>query len=236
VLTAPSESTRHDYRAWGIEREICVVPCGLEHGAFQLARRPRGDRVRDDRLRVAYIGSVIPSKGAHVLVEAVQMLDPELVQLDVHGEAFPWHGDAGYPERLRRLDRGTHRITQHGRYEPGELPRILADVDVLVVPGLWFETFCLTIREGFLAGIPVVASRLGAMAEAIEHDVTGLLVEPGDAADLARALLRFIDDPTLADRLASAPKSIDDSGAMVARYLRLYDEAIDAVRRSGRSR
>jgi glycosyltransferase involved in cell wall biosynthesis len=52
---------------------------------------------------------------------------------------------------------------------------------VLVVPSLWWETFCLTIREGLMAGVPVVASDLGAMREALDGEEHGLLFRPGDA-------------------------------------------------------
>ncbi len=229
ILAVPSASTRDEYRAWGLLRDkIDIVPCGLERKRFG-----RPGSARGTRLRVAYIGSVIPSKGAHVLVEAVQRLDPTSVQLDVFGEAFPWHGDAGYVDRLRALDCGSHQIRLHGRYEPQDVPGILANVDVLVVPGLWFETFCLTIREGFLAGVPVVTSRLGATAEAVEHEVTGLLVEPDDVEELAKALGRLRDDPALADRLASAPKPIDDTKTMVARFADLYDRALAVHARPG---
>ncbi len=220
VLTAPSRSTRQVYLDWGVRREIHVVECGLDH-----THRSEPRSARREPLRIAYIGSVIPSKGAHVLLEAVQQLEPDSVTLDIHGEICPWHSDRGYGERLRALDRGTHDVTLHGRYEPPDVPRILAGVDVLVVPGLWYETYCLTIREGFLAGIPVVVSRLGAMAEAIEHGQTGLLVEPGDVADLAAALRRLRDEPSLYARLAAAPKPVVRTEAMIDRMLELYREA-----------
>lgn len=230
VLAVPSQHTRDEYRRAGLRRaEIDVVPCGLDVARFDATPRTAGPR-----LRVAYIGSVIPSKGAHVLIDAVQRLAPDSVELEVFGEPFAWHGDAGYEQRLRALDRGTHRITLHGRYDPNDVQHLLTDIDVLVMPGLWFETFCLTIREGFLSGVAVVASRLGAMAEAIEDGVTGLLVEPDDPEDLARALRRLQDDSALRQQLAAAKKPVDDTDTMVARFLALYDRALGALGREAR--
>ena len=56
--------------------------------------------------------------------------------------------------------------------------RSSSELDILVVPSLWWETFCLTIREGQLAGVPVIASDLGAMREALDGEECGLLFQP----------------------------------------------------------
>ena len=78
------------------------------------------------------------------------------------------------------------------------------------------------IREGFLAGVPVVASGHGAMAEAIEHGVNGLLFAPGDAADLATQLRRLLEEPGLRERLAAHPKQVSAVQENAARHLNLY--------------
>jgi glycosyltransferase involved in cell wall biosynthesis len=58
----------------------------------------------------------------------------------------------------------------------------------LVMPSLWFENFPRTLVEAFSCGLPVIASRLGAMAALIRDGETGLLFNPGDASDLAAKL------------------------------------------------
>jgi glycosyltransferase involved in cell wall biosynthesis len=58
----------------------------------------------------------------------------------------------------------------------------------LVLPSVWYENFPRVLVEAFACGLPVIASRLGAMADLIEEGVTGLLFEPGDAAQLAERL------------------------------------------------
>ena len=153
------------------------------------------------RLRIGYLGSMIPPKGAHVLVEAFKKLRRDDAVLDLHGVILAYHGDASYEPLLRQMVKGDPRITLHGRYENSDLPSILSRLDVLVVPSIWWETFCITIREGFMGRVPVVAARLGALAEAIEDGRTGLLFEPGDADELARVLARLLDDPDLRRRL-----------------------------------
>jgi len=58
----------------------------------------------------------------------------------------------------------------------------------LVVPSIWYETFGLVVAEAFASGLPVIASRIGALAELVREGETGLLFKPGDAADLVRVL------------------------------------------------
>lgn len=222
LLVSPSAYHARAFAAHGVDpHRIEVVENGLPFELFQLAPK-RQPRANGAPLRLGFIGSVIPSKGVHILIDAVQQLPAEAVELSIHGESFPWHLDQTYDQRLREQIRGTHRITMSGRYEPAAMPTLLSQLDALVIPGLWYEAFCLTIREGFLAQVPVVASRLGAMGEAIEDGRTGLLFQPGNAADLARVLRRLLDEPDLGAQLANAPKSVVSIDSMADRFLRHY--------------
>ena len=79
-----------------------------------------------------------------------------------------------------------------------------AAIDVLVVPSIWPEVTGLVVLEAFLAGVPVVASRIGGLTEAVRDGVDGLLFCAGDAADLGRALRRLVEEPSLLHRLREA--------------------------------
>lgn len=196
-LVTPSEHTRSKFVEMGVPPDrIHSTPYGLPTDLFRAV-----ERTPSKKLRIGYLGSMIPPKGAHVLIEAFRKLSRDDVVLDLHGVILGYHGDDSYEPRLRAMVAGDPRITLHGRYENSELPSILGKLDVLVVPSIWWETFCITIREGFMGRVPVVASRLGALAEAIEDGETGLLFEPGDADDLARVLGRLLDDGALRERL-----------------------------------
>jgi glycosyltransferase involved in cell wall biosynthesis len=80
----------------------------------------------------------------------------------------------------------------------------------------------MTIREGFLANVPVVASRLGPMADAVEDGVTGLLFDPGDAEGLSRCLRRLLEDARLRNDLARAPKAVPTAADVAEKLLALY--------------
>jgi GT2 family glycosyltransferase/glycosyltransferase involved in cell wall biosynthesis len=156
-------------------------------------------------LRVGFIGSLYAHKGVHVLVEALQALDPARVE----GHLFGGGSDA-YRAQLEQLDRnGVVRF--HGGYDTTELPRLLGDVDVICVPSVWEDCAPLVVAEALAAGAPVVGSRIGGIPDFVDRD-TGLLVPHGTPAALAEALGRFLDDPALLGRMQRAiapPKGFD---------------------------
>lgn len=219
VLVTPSEAARRVFVAQGVHPgKIRAVENGLDTERLSAVRhRP------SDRFRVGYLGTVIPSKGVHVALEAAVRLARPDVEFHVYGAAPPWHEVTGYAERLQVLGAPLgDRFGLHGRYEAERLPEILSGLDALVVPSLWPETFCLTLREGWLAGIPVAASAIGAMADAIDDGETGLLLPPGDVEAWAEALARLADDVPLRERLARSPKRVRDVGEMTDELLALY--------------
>lgn len=221
-LVTPSDFMRRMFEDYGVPPgRIRVVANGLPVRRF--AALPRAPRTSGP-LRVGFIGSVLPSKGVHLLLEAFRRLgDPLGMQLHVWGEVLPFHNDRAYGERLAALRAGFESsIVLHGRYGNDDLPEILAGLDVVVVPSLWYEAFALTIREAWLAGVPVVTANHGAMAEAVQHEVSGLLFEAGDRDSLAAALRRLADDPALRARLSQCSRLVRDEDDAAAELLALY--------------
>ena len=98
------------------------------------------------------------------------------------------------------------RVHFHGKVPPQDLYGFLARADILVVPSR-FESFGLTVIEGFAFGKAVVAARAGGMAEIVDDGNTGLLTEPGDFEALAETLDRLIADRELRARLGCAARS-----------------------------
>lgn len=88
-----------------------------------------------------------------------------------------------------------------GAVPPEQVPVLLNTASLVVVPSRWSEPFGLVALEAALMARPVVAARVGGLAEAVEDGTTGLLVEPENTVTLADAMLRLLDDPDLADRM-----------------------------------
>jgi starch synthase len=78
---------------------------------------------------------------------------------------------------------------------------VLVQSAALVVPSVWEEPLGLVVLEAMACGVPVVATAVGGIPEIVQHDRNGLLVEPGDAAALARTLSLVLGDPALRQRL-----------------------------------
>ena len=99
-----------------------------------------------------------------------------------------------------------------------DLGNVLGAIDVFVMPSLW-EGLPLSLVLAMGAGLPVIASRVAGMPEVVRHGETGLLVAPGDAGDLATALVRLSTDALLRSQLGSAAKAFVKPRFGVDRYI-----------------
>ena len=175
------------------EGEIEILKAGYPGPCFPPRRR---DPTRP--LRVGYVGGIYFSKGVHVLVRAFRHLRCDPVELAIHGH-LDWFPE--YVAELRRAAEGSP-IRFAGPFDPGAVDAVLSDLDLLVLPSVWYENMPITIHEAHRHGIPVVVTQLGGMAEAVEHGVTGLTFPRGDELALAKAIRSLAREPALYDRLA----------------------------------
>jgi len=162
------------------------VECGLpEKKIFVkpnfLLNPPKPEYSNDDY--VVYLGRLSVEKGLDTLVEAFKKLetltDDSLV-LKIIGDG---------PLRKEIVDKikdgkiSNAELT--GKKNFAECIRLIKSSRFLIMPSLCYEGFPMTIREAFACGKPVIASRLGALAELVEDGKTGLLFEPRNPEDLA---------------------------------------------------
>jgi glycosyltransferase involved in cell wall biosynthesis len=190
---APSRYMRDRFVAFGIPGErITVADYGFDHSPFAALKRTPAE----PRLRVGFLGSLMISKAPHLLLEATRALPEGSISVALYGAHTAYHGDDSYRDRLATL-LAQPNVVLHGPLAHGDVPRALASIDVLVVPSIWPENSPLVIHEAFLAGAPVIASRIGGIPELVTDEVNGLLFRPGDAADLASKLERMVADPGL---------------------------------------
>jgi glycosyltransferase involved in cell wall biosynthesis len=150
------------------------------------------------RVRFGFVGSLVWYKGGEVLLEAMRELRDAPAVLHVHG-AFAPESDEHHA-RLALL--AGDNVVFHGRFDNERLAEIYAELDVLVVPSLWFENSPITIHEAHLLRTPVVASGIGGMAEYVRDGVDGLHFAVGDAGALARVMRRFVAEPGLVEELS----------------------------------
>lgn len=187
-----------------LRERLHVVPNGVNAAEFELPRA----RDEHGRLRVAFLGRVIPDKGVRVLIDAVRSLGRVDIDVTVIGRAG-FAGDdplTAYERELRRAAREVVGRVRFASFVPRpHLPAVLSETDVLVVPSLWPEPFGLTALEGMAAGAAVVASEVGGLPEAVGG--AGILVPPGDAHALAGVLEALADDDSTLQRAQQASRS-----------------------------
>ena len=211
LFLAPSRTLAEAFAPFGISPER-LVRCNQG-----IARQPTHIRQRAQSrvLRVGFAGGFLPTKGLHVLLDAVDQLAPGSVVVDLLGSSAAYHGEDDYAASIaRRL--GHPAIRRLGPVPHERMHSIFQDLDVLVVASTWIENAPFIIREAFAAGVPVVASDLGGMAEMVRHGIDGLLFPAGDAQALAAALRRLVDEPDLRNTLSEGiahPQSIEDDAA-----------------------
>jgi glycosyltransferase involved in cell wall biosynthesis len=176
------------------ESRIDVVPYGVDSAGL----KPGADAPASIAapLTLGFMGSLAPHKGVHLLIEAVRKVSGD-IRLSIHGRTsdFP-----DYSKQLRDLAAGDERVEFHGPYLREALGTILSAMDVLVLPSLWYENTPFVALEAFAAGIPVVATDVGGLAEIVQDGVSGKLFRRGDVADLARCLQDLVDKPELLSR------------------------------------
>ena len=217
-FVAPSRFLEERFREFGVPAARIVH---LRYGfdtSYYGAERQRTDA----GIRFGYLGTWIPSKGVHVLVEAFNGIRDERANLHIYGHAVPYEGHENYLDHLKGLIRNP-RVQLEGFYENDQVGRILADLDVLVVPSIWYENSPLTIQEAFLAGVPVITAEFGGMRELVRDGENGLTFRPRDAADLRRQMERVLAEPGLLETLRPRPDSVKTIDRSAEEHLALYD-------------
>ena len=206
LFVAPSRSMAEEFRALGLPgSKIRVSDYGFPDGVRGVSevcqRRVRG------RLRIGYVGTLVWHKGVHVLIDAVRGLPADACELVIYGNPDVF---ADYAADLRAQAAGLP-VRFAGAVAPDRIADAYADIDVLVVPSLWLENSPLVIHEAFMAHVPVVAARIGGIADLIADGRNGLLYD--SPAELRTILAALIANPhRLAVLAAASPavKSIED--------------------------
>jgi glycosyltransferase involved in cell wall biosynthesis len=183
-LIAPSHFLIQQYTEAGFPANKFIY---LENGIDieRIQRYSRQPSV-DDRLRFTYLGSLAWQKGVHVLVKAFRDIPADKAVLRIYGDptVFP-----EYAAHLQEIA-NTNNTFFEGSVPNEEVGRVLAETDIVVVPSLWYENSPVVVQEAFAAGVPVIASRVGALPEKIGDEER--LFPVGDADELQRIIHRVI--------------------------------------------
>lgn len=169
-----------------------------------------------------YVGRLSPEKGIETLLAASDHLDMPLI---VAG--------SGALQEMVETAQSPGKINFVGWQTKEAVLGLMRKARVLIVPSVWDEPFGLVVAEAFSAGLPVVASRIGALETLVEHEGNGLLFEPGNSAALAQAVRRIATNGTLESSMRERARASYDAlyrPDVNARLLQgIYEQAIASV-------
>ncbi|MHA1756842.1 MAG: glycosyltransferase family 4 protein [Promethearchaeota archaeon] len=217
IFIAPSNFLREKYINWGVTpQKIIYADYGFDTKYFKnFQKKP------SDIIRFGYIGRIIPVKGVDLIIKAFNLLKENNIVLKIYGRNTPGINF------LKDLCQNSH-VKFMGSYNNWDIARVLSEIDVIIVPSIWYENSPLVIHEAFLANIPVITSNAGGMAELIENRKNGLLFKLGDVQDLTNKIQVFLDDPSLINKYGKNVPPVktikEDANFISSLYNKLINE------------
>lgn len=208
IFLAPSEYIKGKFTEFGIpNNKIELLRPGSCRCLFA-AQKPETDKIR-----FAFIGTLLPAKGAHILIEAFNGIRDGRVELKIFGKLYSYAGFEDYLSYLKKIIKNKN-IKLMGEFDHNKIADIFKEIDMLIVPSLWYENSPLVIQEAVLSKTPVIASRIGGIPELIRDGVNGFLFEPGNVAGLQKQIISIINNRRIIEELGPNPaviKSVEDN-------------------------
>ena len=220
LFIAPSRYLLERFRdGFGLpERKLTYLDYG-----FDLSRLRGRRRAPEEDFVFGYIGTHIPAKGIHHLLEAFGRLQGA-ARLRIWGRPRDANTEALQAMARALPGDAARRVEWRPEYRNANIVRDVFDhVDAIVVPSIWAENSPLVIHEALQARVPVVTADTGGMREYVSDGVNGLLFRHREPEALARAMQRFVDEPGLAPRLGAQGYLQSESGDVVDMREHLHD-------------
>jgi glycosyltransferase involved in cell wall biosynthesis len=204
LVLVPTEIARRHAAGRGRPDRVALAPPGVDVDRFdwEAAADPT-------RPRIIYVGAIEPGRGLRVLIRAMaDVARHTSATLILAGPIAPGF-EAVVRAAISELGLGS-RVEVIGAVEHDEVPSLLATATVCVAPAAAevgprpLASWPTKMLEYLACRRAVVAPRRGSVAMLVEHGREALLFAPGDALDLARKLVRLLEDPALRERLAGA--------------------------------
>ncbi len=147
-------------------------------------------------ITLGYIGTVQYHKGVHIMVEGFKKAREQnpKIKLQIWGGAFH---ETEYQDRVKKLAGEDSNVVLKGQYDFNDVENILKNIDIVIVPSIWYENAPLTITTSLAYGIPVITSDIGGMKELINNGENGLTFKVGDPLDLSDKINMIAENPEI---------------------------------------
>ena len=201
VIVASEMMARHMRDSFGVPLEkMTVIPRGVDLKKYSFISP---SEKTGKTFRVGMIARFTPLKGHLDFLKAAS-----LIARNKHNLEIVLMGDraSASSEYIKKIDLAIHRLMlqKNVRFVESneDVAEVLKELDVLVSANMEQEAFGRSIIEAQARGVPVVATRVGGVAENIKDEVTGLLCDPGDTDSIADRIMRYWDNPDLMRKIA----------------------------------
>lgn len=224
-IFVPSESTKKLFLDYYLD--IADKFCVIEHGSgLQEKDRLLEDNFENTRLNkfhVAFIGGISEEKGSHCAAEMIKYGNTDI----------QWYlfGMLGSPE-LAALDR--KNFTKVGTYQRESLPGLLHkyQIDLVCILPIWAETFCYTLSEAVMCGVPVIVTDIGALGERVRGMRCGWVVPRGATYKTVLEIISGIKDKGDSyqeKKRAAEQVKLKKLSKMCNEYREIYDAALSNI-------
>ncbi len=229
VIVLSNVIARHMIEDFDTPRErIRLVPRSVDLEKFKYQEPARAHK---DEFNVGIIGRITPIKGHMHFFKAMAKISRQVPKLKIWVVGEAPDSKEAYKEQVQVLVKrlGLWHCTQFLGTQR-DIPAILGNLDLLVLPTVTQEAFGRVIIEAQARGVPVVATKVGGIIDIIDEGVTGFLVPPADANAIAEAAIKIFKDQQLAKDISLAAfqkvKEKYNIELMVNNTLDVYKDAL----------
>jgi glycosyltransferase involved in cell wall biosynthesis len=181
--------------------KVYVLPIGIYTSRFtglsELKADPGG-------IHVLMVSSLVERKGVHIALDAMARLSENQAKIDLTIIGSTEDSPSDYVNRVRKQAQDLSNVTMLNWSD--NIPGILAQFDIVILPS-FSEGTPRAIVEAMAAGRPVIATRVGGIPSLIEDGRTGLLIDAGNAASLAEAILKLSQSPELLRQMGQSARA-----------------------------
>jgi glycosyltransferase involved in cell wall biosynthesis len=222
AFVAPSHFLARRYIEWGLPAERMHVIGNAIAAPAEVPPRPR----RSPRLQVGFFGQMSPLKGIGVLLDAAEELaDTPEIAINIHGD------DSNQPEPFReelaaRLAKASPNVRLHGAYDNTRVDALMRDMDLIVMPSVWWENAPVVIEEALRNRVPVLCSDIGGMAEAVRDGIDGFHFAVGSGLELAALLRELAADRKRLAALQNTMRVPPTAAGVAASHVALYEKLL----------
>jgi len=216
-IVAPTKLMREILTANGVDdRLISHAAYGIDIAGYQSRIRKVG---KSSVITFGFIGTLMQHKGCHILVDAFRRLGSGRAKLRIYGRTTD---DPAYIDALQRMAAEVNSIEFCGTFPNDQMAEVMAGLDVLVIPSIWYENSPLVIYSALAAKCPVIASDFPGMSEVVRDGWNGLTFRPRDVQNLHEKLVSIINDPVLLELLSTNCAPPKSTSKYVDELLALY--------------